>query len=212
MATLQDLSKAVIAGKNKRVEAICKALLEEKVNPLDIINGGLIVGMNEVGVRFKANQMFVPEVLLAAQTMETGTNIVKPHINAEDLPSLGTVLLGTVKGDLHDIGKNLVGMMLESVGFTVINAGIDVAPEDFVAAVKKDHPDVIAMSALLTTTMLHMKDTIELLKEEGLRDEVKVIIGGAPVSQDFADEIAADGFGPDAVAATDLCKKLLGIA
>lgn len=212
MATLQDLSKAVIAGKNKRVEAICKALLEEKVNPLDIINGGLIVGMNEVGVRFKANQMFVPEVLLSAQTMETGTNIVKPHINAEDLPSLGTVLLGTVKGDLHDIGKNLVGMMLESVGFTVINAGIDVAPEDFVAAVKKDHPDVIAMSALLTTTMLHMKDTIELLKEEGLRDEVKVIIGGAPVSQDFADEIAADGFGPDAVAATDLCKKLLGIA
>lgn len=212
MATLQDLSKAVIAGKNKRVEAICKALLEEKVNPLDIINGGLIVGMNEVGVRFKANQMFVPEVLLAAQTMETGTNIVKPHINAEDLPSLGTVLLGTVKGDLHDIGKNLVGMMLESVGFTVINAGIDVAPEDFVAAVKKDHPDVIAMSALLTTTMLHMKDTIELLKEEGLRDEVKVIIGGAPVSQDFADEIAADGFAPDAVAATDLCKKLLGIA
>lgn len=212
MATLQDLSKAVIAGKNKRVEAICNALLEEKVNPLDIINGGLIVGMNEVGVRFKANQMFVPEVLLAAQAMETGTNIVKPHTNAEDLPSLGAVLLGTVKGDLHDIGKNLVGMMLESVGFTVINAGIDVSPEDFVAAVKKDQPDVIAMSALLTTTMLHMKDTIELLKEEGLRDEVKVIIGGAPVSQDFADEIAADGFGPDAVAATDLCKKLLGIA
>lgn len=212
MATLQDLSKAVIAGKNKRVEAICNALLEEKVSPLDIINGGLIAGMNEVGVRFKANQMFVPEVLMAAQAMETGTNIVKPCINADDLPSLGSVLLGTVKGDLHDIGKNLVGMMLESVGFTVINAGIDVAPEIFVEGVKENHPDVIAMSALLTTTMLHMKDTIELLKEEGLRDQVKVIIGGAPVSQDFADEISADGFGPDAVAATDLCKKLLGIA
>ncbi|MBQ6811087.1 MAG: corrinoid protein [Firmicutes bacterium] len=212
MATLQDLSKAVIVGKAKKAEAICNALLEEGVNPIDIINGGLIAGMNEVGIRFKANQMFVPEVLMAAEAMGAGTALVKPHINAEDLPSLGTVLLGTVKGDLHDIGKNLVGMMLESVGFTVVNAGIDVAPEAFVEGVKAQKIDVIAMSALLTTTMLHMKDTIELLKEEGLRDDVNVIIGGATVSQDFADEIVAEGFAPDAASAADLCKKLLGIA
>lgn len=212
MATLQDLSKAVIEGKKNRAVKISQALIDDGVAPLDVINNGLIAGMTEVGVRFKAGQMFVPEVLMAAEAMSAGSDLVKPMLNAEDLPSIGTVLLGTVKGDLHDIGKNLVGMMLESVGFTVINAGIDVAPETFVAQIKESHPGVLAMSALLTTTMLHMKDTIELLKEEGIREEVKVIIGGAPVSQDFADEISADGFAPDAASAADLCKKLLGIA
>ncbi len=212
MATLQDLSKAVIEGKKNRAVKISQALVDDGVAPLDVINNGLIAGMTEVGVRFKAGQMFVPEVLMAAEAMSAGSELVKPMLNAEDLPSIGTVLLGTVKGDLHDIGKNLVGMMLESVGFTVINAGIDVAPEAFVAQIKENHPGVLAMSALLTTTMLHMKDTIELLKEEGVREEVKVIIGGAPVSQDFADEISADGFAPDAASAADLCKKLLGIA
>lgn len=212
MATIEDVSKLVIAGKKGKVKALCDHLLKEGVDPLDIINKGLIGGMIEVGVRFKANTMFIPEVLMSAEAMAAGTEVVKPTINAEDLPSIGTVLLGTVKGDLHDIGKNLVGMMLESVGFTVINAGIDIPPETFVEIIKKDHPEVLAMSALLTTTMLHMKDTIELLKEEGLRDDVKVIIGGAPVSQDFADEIGADGFSPDAASAADLCKKLLSIA
>ena len=212
MATLQDISKAVIEGKKNRAVKISQALVDDGVAPLDVINNGLIAGMTEVGVRFKAGQMFVPEVLMAAEAMSAGSELVKPMLNAEDLPSIGTVLLGTVKGDLHDIGKNLVGMMLESVGFTVINAGIDVAPETFVAQIKECHPGVLAMSALLTTTMLHMKDTIELLKEEGIREEVKVIIGGAPVSQDFADEISADGFAPDAASAADLCKKLLGIA
>lgn len=212
MATIEDVSKLVIAGKKGKVKALCDHLLKEGVDPLEIINKGLIGGMIEVGVRFKANTMFIPEVLMSAEAMAAGTEVVKPTINAEDLPSIGTVLLGTVKGDLHDIGKNLVGMMLESVGFNVINAGIDIPPETFVEIIKKDHPEVLAMSALLTTTMLHMKDTIELLKEEGLRDDVKVIIGGAPVSQDFADEIGADGFSPDAASAADLCKKLLSIA
>lgn len=212
MATIEDVSKLVIAGKKGKVKALCDHLLKEGVDPLEIINKGLIGGMIEVGVRFKANTMFIPEVLMSAEAMAAGTEVVKPTINAEDLPSIGTVLLGTVKGDLHDIGKNLVGMMLESVGFTVINAGIDIPPETFVEIIKKDRPEVLAMSALLTTTMLHMKDTIELLKEEGLRDDVKVIIGGAPVSQDFADEIGADGFSPDAASAADLCKKLLSIA
>ncbi len=212
MATLEDLSKAVIIGKATKTQNISKELLEQGEEPVKIINGGLIAGMVEVGIRFKANQMFVPEVLMAAKAMNSGLDIVKPLLNADEMPSIGTVLLGTVKGDLHDIGKNLVGMMLESVGFTVINAGIDVAPEAFVDGVKKYKPNVVAMSALLTTTMLHMKDTIELLKEEGLRDQVKVIIGGAPVSQDFADEIVADGFSPDAASAADLCKKLLSNA
>ena len=212
MATIEDVSKFVIAGKKGKVKGLCDHLLKEGMDPLEIINKGLIGGMVEVGIRFKANTMFIPEVMMSAEAMAAGTEVVKPVINAEDLPSIGTVLLGTVKGDLHDIGKNLVGMMLESVGFTVINAGIDNPPETFVDLIKKEHPEVLAMSALLTTTMLHMKDTIELLKEEGIRNDVKVIIGGAPVSQDFADEIGADGFSPDAASATDLCKKLLSIA
>ena len=212
MANLEDLSKFVIGGKANKVAKVSQELVDAGVAPLDIINTGLIGGMVEVGVRFKANQMFVPEVLASAKAMDAGVEIIKPLIDAADMRNLGTVLLGTVKGDLHDIGKNLVGMMLESVGFTVINAGIDVSPEAFVEGVKEHKPDVVAMSALLTTTMLHMKDTIELLKEEGLRDSVKVIIGGAPISQDYADEIFADGFSPDAVSATDLCKKLLNIA
>ena len=174
---------------------------------LEIINNGLIAGMSVVGARFKNGDMFVPEVLMSAKSMAAGIEIVKPLIADKDMPSKGTVIIGTVKGDLHDIGKNLVGMMLESGGFKVINLGIDIAPEKFVAAVKEHTPDIVAMSALLTTTMLHMKDTIELIKEEGLK--VKAIVGGAPISQDFADEVGADGFAPDAASAVELCARLL---
>ncbi|MDR3225177.1 MAG: corrinoid protein [Clostridiales Family XIII bacterium] len=209
MISLEVVAKLVIDGRGTKVPIACQMLIDAGEAPLDIINGGLIAGMNEVGLRFKADEMFVPEVLASAEAMKAGVEYVMPLINKDDLESEGTVLLGTVKGDLHDIGKNLVGMMLEGAGFTVINAGINVSPEDFVAQIKEHKPDVVAMSALLTTTMLHMKDLVELLKEEGLRDSVKVIVGGAPISQDFADEITADGFSPDAVSATDLCKKLL---
>lgn len=212
MVTIEDLGKFVITGKKGKVKGICEYLLKEGIDPLEIINKGLIGGMVEVGVRFKANTMFIPEVMMSAEAMAAGTEIVKPFIKAGEMPSSGTVVLGTVKGDLHNIGKNLVAMMMESVGFTVINAGVDNSPEAFVDLIKKEKPDVLGMSALLTTTMLHMKDTIELLKEEGIRNDVKVIVGGAPVSQDFADEIGADGFSPDAASAADLCKKLLGIA
>ncbi|GAB6146913.1 cobalamin B12-binding domain-containing protein [Desulfocicer niacini] len=212
MVTIEDLGKFIITGKKGKVKGICEYLLKEGIDPLEIINKGLIGGMVEVGVRFKANTMFIPEVMMSAEAMAAGTEIVKPFIKVGDMPSNGTVVLGTVKGDLHNIGKNLVSMMMESVGFTVINAGVDNSPETLVDLIKKEKPDVLGMSALLTTTMLHMKDTIELLKEEGLRNDVKVIIGGAPVSQDFADEIGADGFSPDAASAADLCKKLLGIA
>ncbi|ATW26343.1 cobalamin B12-binding domain-containing protein [Candidatus Formimonas warabiya] len=210
MSDYQNLSQFVIAGKESQVKEKTQQLVEAGNNPLDIINQGLIAGMNVVGARFKNGEMFVPEVLMAARSMAAGIEIVKPLIADTDMPSIGKVVIGTVKGDLHDIGKNLVAMMLESSGFTVINIGIDIAPEKFVEAIKQHHPDIVAMSALLTTTMLHMKDTIELIKEEGLK--VKAIIGGAPISQDFADEIGADGFAPDAASATELCKNLLGKA
>lgn len=208
MATFEALSQSVIAGKNSEVKEIVQAMVNAGVNPLEIINDGLIAGMTVVGARFKNGEMFVPEVLMCAKSMASGIEIVKPLIADKDMPSKGTVLLGTVKGDLHDIGKNLVGMMLESGGYRVINAGVDIAPEKFLAAIKENNPDIVAMSALLTTTMLSMRDTIELIKEEGIK--IKCIIGGAPISQDFADEIGADGFAPDASSAVELCSRLIG--
>lgn len=209
MANFEILSQSVISGDEAKVKETIKGLVDSGVSPLDIINRGLIVGMNIVGARFKNGEMFIPEVLMAARSMKAGIEVVKPLIGDADMPSEGTIVLGTVKGDLHDIGKNLVRIMLESGGFKVIDVGIDTAPEKFVAAVKGNNPDILAMSALLTTTMMQMKDTIDLIKEEGLRGKVKTIIGGAPISQDFADEIGADGFGPDAASAVELCKKLL---
>lgn len=209
MENFEVLAQNVISGRDDEVKEQVKRMIDTGVNPLDIINQGLIGGMNVVGVRFKKGDMFVPEVLMSARAMAGGIELVKPLIADSDMPSEGTVLLGTVKGDLHDIGKNLVGMMLEGAGFKVINLGIDIAPEKFVALLKENKVDILAMSALLTTTMLNMKDTIELIKEEGLRDKVKVIVGGAPVSQEFADEIGADGFAPDAASAVELSKSLL---
>lgn len=209
MANFEELSKSVISGNLAKVKKVTQALIDEGVSPLDIINLGLIAGMGVVGARFKNGEMYVPEVLVAARSMRAGIELVQPLIASGDMPSAGKVLLGTVKGDLHDIGKNLVGMMLESRGYTVINAGIDVSSEKFVQFIKEHKPDILAMSALLTTTMLGMKDTIELMKEEGIKDQVKVIIGGAPISNDFADEVGADGFAPDAASAVDLCNRLL---
>ncbi len=209
MSTYEQLATEVIKGKRKLVLASTNALLEAGETPLDIINKGLVVGMSRVGVLFKENKMFIPEVLMSAKAMEEGLSVVKPLLAGEKMDSNGTVLIATVQGDLHDIGKNLVGIMLESNGFTVIDAGKDVSPEAIVKLIRENDPDVIGMSAMLTTTMLHMKDTIDLLVEEGLRDKVKVIIGGAPVSDDFAAEIAADGYSPDALSAVGLCKRLL---
>jgi len=207
MANFEVLVQSVMDGNESQVKEQTKALVDAGVSPLEIINQGLIAGMNVVGARFKVGDMFVPEVLMSARSMAAGIELVKPLIAAEDMPNKGTIVLGTVKGDLHDIGKNLVGMMLESGGFKVINLGIDIAPEKFVAAVIEHKPQIVAMSALLTTTMPHMKDTIELIKEEGLK--VKCIIGGAPITQDFADKIGADGYSPDAASAVELCTKLL---
>ncbi|MDW7674124.1 MAG: corrinoid protein [Bacillota bacterium] len=210
MANFESLNSAVIAGNVNQVSEGTKSLLETGADPIEIINKGLIAGMNIVGQRFKAGDMYVPEVLMAAKAMAAGVDIVKPLIAEGDVPTSGKVVIGTVKGDLHDIGKNLVGMMMESSGFQVINLGVDVSPEKFADAVREHQPQVVGMSALLTTTMLAMKDTIEVLKEEGLRDSVKIIIGGAPVTADFASEIGADGFAPDAASATELAEKLIG--
>lgn len=205
----QEICNAVVSGDEAKVKELTQKLIDAGSDPLDIINKGLIAGMDIVGSRFKNGEMFVPEVLMAAKAMGSGVNIVKTVMTDDEMPSIGTVVIGTVEGDLHDIGKNLVAMMVESVGFKVINLGVDIPAEEFVKAVKEFNPDIVAMSALLTTTMVKMKEVIEALNEAGLRDRVKVIIGGAPITQSFADDIGADGYAPDAGVAAELCKELL---
>jgi 5-methyltetrahydrofolate--homocysteine methyltransferase len=209
MANFEELAAAVLDGDAEKVSELVKSLLDKNIEPIDIINKGLLTGMNEVGARFKENEMFVPEVLMAASAMSTGVGLLKDKLGSVEMPTAGSVVIGTVEGDLHDIGKNLVAMMMESCGLKVYNIGVDITPEQFVESVKKYQPDIVAMSALLTTTMINMESTIEALKEAGVRDQVKVIIGGAPISKEFADKIGADGYAPDAASATDLCKKLL---
>ncbi|SMD16758.1 cobalamin B12-binding domain-containing protein [Sporomusa malonica] len=210
MSTLKNLTQSVIEGNVEQVKDQVRSLIAGGVNPVEIVNQGLIAGMNVVGARFKAGDMYVPEVLMCARSMGAGLELVKPLIAEKDVQNKGKVVIGTVKADLHDIGKNLVSMMMQSGGLEVIDIGIDVSPEKFIEAVREHKPDVVGMSALLTTTMPAMKDTIELLEEEGLRDKVKVIVGGAPVSQEFATSIGADGYAPDAATATDLCKEYIG--
>lgn len=209
MAYFEKIADGVIEGDYEGVARLTEKAISEGAEPVKIINEGLIKGMNVVGARFKGGDMFVPEVMMSARTMKEGMDLVKPLIAESDLPTAGKVVLGTVAGDLHDIGKNLVGMMMESAGMTVFDLGVDIAPEAFVEAVREHKPGVVAMSALLTTTMPAMKEVIESLKEAGLRDEVKAVIGGAPVTQDFADEIGADGWAPDAASAKDLALEMV---
>lgn len=208
MANLKDLCQSVVTGNVVQVKEQTQSLVDGGTAPIDIINDGLIGGMNVIGPRFKNGEMFVPEVLMSAKAMAAGMEIVKPLISDKDMPSKGTIVLGTVEGDLHDIGKNLVGMMIEGSGFKVIDLGIDIAPKTFIEAIKEHNPQVVAMSALLTTTMVAMKNTIDLINEEGLK--VKCIVGGAPVSQEFANQIGAAGYAPDAASATELCAELVG--
>ncbi len=210
MSDLTKLADTVFRGDFGNAGQITKELIDSGVEPLTIINQGLIAGMDIVAPKFKAGEMFVPEVMMAARAMAVGMEVVKPLIQDADIPSKGTVLIGTVAGDLHDIGKNLVIMILESGGFKVVDLGVDVSVEKFVAAAKQYNPQVIGMSALLTTTMTAMKDTIDALTEAGLRQSLKVIVGGAPLSQEFASQIGADGYAADAMAAKELCEKLAG--
>jgi 5-methyltetrahydrofolate--homocysteine methyltransferase len=203
---LEQIAKTIIEGDLDEIEDLTEDALDEDISAEDILNKGLMPGMDHVGVEFKAGNMFVPEVLRSARTMQMSMDILKPLLADSGVKMVGKVLLGTVKGDLHDIGKNLVGMMCEGAGFEVKDIGKDVAPEGFVEAVREFDPDIVGMSALLTTTMRAMESTIKVLEEAGLRDKVKIMIGGAPVTRAFADQIGADGYAPDAAAAADLAK------
>ncbi|MBQ3667594.1 MAG: corrinoid protein [Clostridia bacterium] len=208
MADLNAISNAVKDGRKKIVEQLVKDALAEGVDASTILNDGLVKGMTELGELFKNGEVYVPEVLVAARAMKAGTSLIKPLLMAENVQSLGTVAIGTVEGDLHDIGKNLVAMMLEGTGFTVVDLGENVSPAAFVQAAK-DGANIVAMSALLTTTMPMMATTIQALKDAGVREQVKVMIGGAPITQEYADQIGADGYSTDAASAAELAKKLI---
>jgi 5-methyltetrahydrofolate--homocysteine methyltransferase len=206
--TMDKISAAVIEGDLDEIEDLTEDALDDGLSAEEILNRGLMPGMDHVGVEFRAGNMFVPEVLRSARTMQAAMDILKPLLAESGVALVGKVLLGTVKGDLHDIGKNLVGMMCEGAGFEVEDIGKDVAPEAFVEAVKAFEPDVLGMSALLTTTMRSMESTIKVLEEAGVRDSVKIMVGGAPVTQAFADQIGADGYASNAASAADLAKML----
>ncbi len=211
-AIYERLSTAVLEANEEIILKLVQKGLDEGLGPKDILDNGLIVGMNEVGARFKRGDMFVPEVLMSAKGMQAGLGILRPHLVASGAKLMGTIVIGTVKGDLHDIGKNLVGMMCEGAGFEVIDLGFNVAPEKFVEAIKKHQPNIVGMSALLTTTMRAMGYTIKAIEEAGLRNEVKIMVGGAPVDAEFAERIGADGYGSNAPTASELAKRLVGAA
>ena len=207
-AILEELAGLVAAGKAKIVPGKVQEALDAGEAPIDTLNC-MIGAMDIVGERFKNNEIFVPEMLIAARAMKKGVDVLKPLLAEEGGANAGKVIIGTVAGDLHDIGKNLVASMLEGCGFEVINIGIDVSADKFIEEVKKNQPDILCMSALLTTTMGYMKEVIDALEKAGIRDRVKVMVGGAPVSQGFADEIGADGYSDNANTAVQVAKQLL---
>ncbi len=207
-ATLKEIFEAVLAGNKNETEDKVKKALDENVGPEEILKGGLIAAMSEVGERFERGDYYVPEMLVAARSMQAGLALLKPLLMEANVKPAGRVVFGTVKGDLHDIGKNLVAMMLEGAGYEIIDLGADVSPGQFAEAVREHSPDIVGMSALLTTTMPEMKNVIEALEDMGIRDRVKVIIGGAPVTQEYATKIGADGFAPDASRAVALVRQL----
>ena len=208
----EKLTTSVLEGDSEVSAALTQQGLDEGIPPEELLNNGLIVGMDEVGVRFKRGDMFVPEVLMSAESMSEGMKLLRPLLVESGVKMAGKIVMGTVKGDLHDIGKNLVSMMCEGAGFEIVNLGFDVAPEQFITAVKEHKPNIVGMSAMLTTTMRAMGHTIKAIEEAGLRDQVKVMVGGAPVDQEFSDRIGADGYGANAPSSSDLAKKLVGLS
>jgi len=206
---LEQIASNLYNGEDEIVADLVRQGLDQEVSPAELLNGGLIAGMDEVGKDFKAGDLFVPEVLIAARAMRAGMSILRPLLAEGDVPSAGKYIVGTVQGDLHDIGKNLVKMMLEGAGFETIDLGTDVSPDEFVAAVREHQPQIVGMSALLTTTMPGMKATIEGLEEAGLRDTVKIMVGGAPLTAAFAEQIGADAYAPDAATAVDVARDLV---
>ena len=209
MSDLQAITKTLITGDVKKLQELVQEALAAGVPANDILQKGLIAGMDIIGEKMQSGEMFIPEVLMAARAMSFSVEILKPLLAEGEATSAGKVIIGTVKGDLHDIGKNLVVMMMESAGFEVIDLGVDVEPDMFVKAIKENKPSLVGLSALLTTTMPMMRKSIESIEESGLRDSLKIIVGGAPVSQSFADEIGANGYAADAGSAAKLAKTLI---
>lgn len=206
---LEEISSLLQRGKAKDVKILVQQALDEKITPTMILNEGLIKGMSIIGGKFKNNEVFVPEVLVAARAMNSGLEILRPALIASGAKSIGKALICTVQGDLHDIGKNLVKMMLEGQGIEVIDLGVDVEPDTIVNAVKENHPQIVCLSALLTTTMMNQKEIIDALVTAGVRDQVKVMVGGAPVTQGFAEEIGADAYSADAATAAEVALSFL---
>ncbi|MFN8186132.1 MAG: corrinoid protein [Gaiellales bacterium] len=206
---MQAISAAIIEGENSTVDELTRAALDAGTDALEVMDDGLIAGMALVGIKFRENFIFVPEVLACARAMKAGMAHIEPILSASGIEPAGTVVMGTVKGDLHDIGKNLCIMMLRGAGFEVVDLGVDTSPDDFIDAVEEHGPQLLGMSALLTTTMPNMGRTIEAFIDAGLRDDVKIMVGGTPVTQEFADDMGADGYGKDAVACVTLAKSLL---
>ena len=211
MADLQKLYDAILNGNFKAAKEVTQQALAEGVDPQSLVNDTMIPAMNEVGRRYEANEYFVPELLIAARAMKASLEFIRPLLAARGVEPVGRVVIGTVQGDLHDIGKNLVAAMLEGAGFEVIDLGVDVSPDKFIAAVREKNASLVALSALLTTTMHSMKAVIENLNSSGLHGRVKVMIGGAPLTQKYADEIGADGYSSNANAAVALARKLLAV-
>ena len=209
-SVLDDIRSAVINGDRDTAKSLVEQSLAGGMDPTELLNDALISGMTEVGERFERQEFFVPEMLVAARAMQESLAILRPHLQAADVKPVGQVLLATVRGDLHDIGKNLVGIMMEGTGFEVVDLGVDVGPEQVVAAVKEHKPDLVGLSALLTTTMPMMRTIIEALEEAGIREQAKVIVGGAPVTQEYATSVGADLYAPDAASAARISAQALG--
>lgn len=207
---VSEIYDAVVNGDANSVMQSIQSALANGINPEFLLNEGLIASMKEVGRLFEEGEYFVPEMLISARAMQVGMGILRPILVEQDIKPIGKVVIGTVKGDLHDIGKNLVGMMLEGAGFQIVDLGTDVPQEEFLAAINTHQPDIVGMSALLTTTMNNMGMIIKFLEENGVRKNVKIIVGGAPLTQTYADEIGADGFAADASQAAILAKQLIG--
>lgn len=212
MANPAELYDAILTGNAKKAEEATKAALAANVDPSELLSKYMVPAMDEVGKRFECNEYFVPELLIAARAMKTSLQILTPKLAAAGAKAAGRVVIGTVQGDLHDIGKNLVASMLEGGGFQVVDLGVDVPPQKFVEAAKEEEGTIVALSALLTTTMVQMKNVVQALQAAGLRDKTKVMIGGAPITQQYADEIGADGYSDNASAAVAMARKLVGTA
>lgn len=209
MSVLNEIAEKVEKGDAAAVKELTEKALSDQATAKDILDNGLVNGMNSIGKKFKNNEVFIPEVLIAARAMKSGMEIIKPLLAEAKIESKGKIAIGTVKGDLHDIGKNIVVMMLEGAGYDVIDVGIDVTKEKFVEVIKNEKPDILGMSALLTTTMVYIKDVIEEVNNSGVRDDIKIIIGGAPITQAYSDEVGADGYAQDAASAVDVVKSLI---